>query len=713
MTDIGILTFKQFLTDKNAIFSHVSPDNLESILVPKLNSIIGSNCLKWYLDYGCVLLAFKQDGNDSSPEILLDLIYLDKWDCQMSSLVYQDRDLVQVSTDKRSYDCGTIPGDLIDEFYGLLSESEKKAMKGSHGQFKTHSLMYSVVCNALRALQIGDKLADQYRGGDCDAGQHIGTKTRGVEWGLIQAVIQKLVCDYFPGHYSIARDDALGEMIIINYYLWMLDPIQFNTLPDFVSFDFPISTARVNSLMEIIKTVALKCTNLAEKGYIILDFEERCRKARNLLDSIVSDGSKYRAQMFNLKKIRSPFWKDIDPDKFSGKEWQDRIEWRNPSILIPAVSLSLEVLSNDLTMARIRAQINLDAYLFILIETANIDEISSWLGELQSTKSGSQSEVQQMIMNVVEGWLFNTLKKITISRTPQWIKLLCCLLSKYRLVFANFSSYTEMEAHMIAELRSREVLSVWVVFVIVHAAASIVHPILNKYDVPLEWNSLRHLVLSDKAAVEAALCVASYLKDHSSHGKAIFNLTSQRETFNLAIRFGRDDRFIQEAWKNEQIEAARKENSRWVEIKRKQIEAVRLRIEVFELEADIVVLRRSKQQVEDEREDSKVYDKKSKTSIYPTSLYDRQLKSDIEKYDEKIQSKEKSLVQTKKHLQVAETPPPSIKQPLPRGEQKAMEVLFFLEMPIALRSLSTISIIAQQILLPRFHNFAKDTTGKN
>ena len=69
---------------------------------------------------------------------------------------------------------------------------------------------------------------------------------------------------------------------------------------------------------------------------------------------------------------------------------------------------------------------------------------------------------------------------------------------------------------MRVELHSREVLVAFTAYCLIHAATAADVPWLTQYGVGLTWQDLSHLVLADRAACDAALAVAAYLRQHTN-----------------------------------------------------------------------------------------------------------------------------------------------------------------------------------------------------
>ena len=83
-----------------------------------------------------------------------------------------------------------------------------------------------------------------------------------------------------------------------------------------------------------------------------------------------------------------------------------------------------------------------------------------------------------------------------------------------------------------------------------------------------------------------------------------------------------------------------------------------------------------------------------------------QLQEDLENHESldtllrAVRELEATIRQRQHELELAEKPPKAVIQSLPKEEEKANTVLFFLYMPDLLGSLSRMTLLAQQIVLP-------------
>ena len=244
---------------------------------------------------------------------------------------------------------------------------------------------------------------------------------------------------------------------------------------------------------------------------------------------------------------------------------------------------------------------------------------------------------------------------------------------------------------MVAELRSRELLVGWVAYCLADAAAVREHPLLAEYGVSLRVADLRHLVLGDRAAVDAALAVATYLHGRcsaSSNGGELFSLRDGgAATFQMAEAFAKSSPEMLALWEEERIDADARQAGHWVKVTRKQQLASQLQHELDVLEA-------AKCQLESNvRSAAEAYRQGHGWNSYESQQ--------LESCRAALSSNQQQRVAKQTAITQAEKAPPPVVQPLPRDPGLALQWIFFLHMPHMLRQLSRASFLAQQLLLPR------------
>ncbi|CAN0501285.1 unnamed protein product, partial [Discosporangium mesarthrocarpum] len=142
-------------------------------------------------------------------------------------------------------------------------------------------------------------------------------------------------------------------------------------------------------------------------------------------------------------------------------------------------------------------------------------------------------------------------------------------------------------------------------------------------------------------------------------------------------------------WRKEQDNAERRREGHWHEVRRKQDLAASLRTIIANLKQRL------------HGEEHVLREKKTRhckcLKMYSTCK--RCLSVEVARQE--VEGTKKTISAETRSLQEAERSPVGVIQPLPAEEGKALQVLFFLYMPLILRQLSRLSFMAQQMLLPQ------------
>jgi hypothetical protein len=224
---------------------------------------------------------------------------------------------------------------------------------------------------------------------------------------------------------------------------------------------------------------------------------------------------------------------------------------------------------------------------------------------------------------------------------------------------------------MSVEVRSRAVLATWIAACMTHAAVGRTWPwLLQQYGIGLQYQDLQHLVLSDRAAVDALLGAAAYIESHTRPSKGLFTLADggAATTLQMAAQFAAADQHMLAAWRQEEAAAEARGSKHWAEVQRKQQLAAQKRAELVRLQAA-------------EAEAKRLLDgEEARISSY--RYYDD---TDITRYRTRYNSAVSAREATERELEDALKPPTPVIQPLPKQQTPALQWLFFLNMPQLLR----------------------------
>ena len=306
-----------------------------------------------------------------------------------------------------------------------------------------------------------------------------------------------------------------------------------------------------------------------------------------------------------------------------------------------------------------------------------------------------------LALGCVERLLFAQACKLNVSGALSKSEALAIesVVDIYRDIMDAFRGLKAANSLLQTELRSLETLAVWAAFCLTHKATVQMHPLLSQFGVALSAEELRHLVLSDKLARDAASAVASYLRANTN-SKPVFSLLCSDQTFAFGQQFvtsapgGAD---MRTAWAQETSAATRRQQDHTAEVRRKQERLLVLDAELARLQSKLDEWRSELSECETPRETS-YYRKRNGLVRTPGTSAGNDAR--YWEATSQISSYERLVAAKRQEIKSEEIPPEPIFQPLPAAQDKAYRVLFDLLMPAELQQLSRLSFTAQQMLLP-------------
>eukprot|EP00798_Chlamydomonas_sp_ICE-L_P016369 gene16369-22571_t len=277
------------------------------------------------------------------------------------------------------------------------------------------------------------------------------------------------------------------------------------------------------------------------------------------------------------------------------------------------------------------------------------------------------------------------------------------VLDEYRGHVSSFMASPACEATMLVELRSREILVIWVATCLIHKACCQQHPITSRYGIGLDWLALEHLVLSNREAVDAALSVSACVKANTQLHKSVFTLVDGgAATFKMAEEFARHDPTLVDLLEVENAAATARVEAHWTEVKRKQEVVSDLRGQIRDTESRLSQIRARYNVAMSQRDRISTIPIERWHTHRGRHAYDEYVKADLQvkSIHEEFSRDKGLLTQLKSELSQVEKAPAPVTQPLPQGLELAHRWLFFLFMPPSFRLLPQATFLAQQALLP-------------
>jgi hypothetical protein len=515
------------------------------------------------------------------------------------------------------------------------------------------------------------------RGGFTDVGLHTCGLPRNTSWPLVVAVLQELLED--------THHEAFFRMAMAQMKLW---------LAELLAVSWPLSeqqeptdhATRVNTCMQVLAAAVHEGAGLADEQTHIREGEQR----KHDMGAFEARCVLVRAQLERAARLRA---ETLASEYHLPALSKSALHCTNP-VLSPPEKTSPAQGPEGLSAARKKAEPNL-GWLPAPPEDPSMTRLLTWLAQ-PKLQPGLGAASALLVLETVESAFFT--KASDLMRTGRaskyltdeaysqsWVVKVERVVDKYRLVASSFRASKEATALLTVDRKSRELLVLWCAFCLVHrATVPFEFKVLGEYGVALRPEDLRHVVLSDKPAIEAAQHVTAYLLAYTKPEREVFSHRPKDVTFSMAGMHSLRSPSTRSLWASEQSAAASRQAEHWKVVQEKQ---ATLRI----LDQELASLQ------------SKLAAAIMNRGCYRTPSYPRtSAENDREYY--KYHSQVTSLIQQKtskqSEIKTTEVPPPAIFQPLPAEGAAAQPILFFLTMPTHFQVLSRLSFAAQQQLLP-------------
>lgn len=484
----------------------------------------------------------------------------------------------------------------------------------------------------------------------------------------------------------------LFDQLVLRFMLWLLAR-QARAASEAIGACDSGSAARLhlNAGIQMLRCVAREAAALADDSYDMSDVEQQCRVSLSQLNDAAADYAIREARRFEF-----PAATGSDSCGSAGQQ---------PSgVVPPPLSASFE--DGGMQASRQRSKLNLGSLLLLDDDASSAAGTlrsmrafikASWERQQTATSGGGtkQDASAQLAMRSIETGLFAwsssaySLERIGSALTSDQATDLEAVVDYYRLL-SNAMHTVAAEGSLGAlqvELRSRATLVVWIAFCLTRAATCKAHPLAKEYGVGLRYADLRHLTLSDKAAVDALLGVAHFLRRHTAAGRDVFTLRDSAPTFDLARRFAASDAALLAAWRDEDYSlsssaASRRVEAHWAEVQRKKCEAEKLKSKLQQ--------HRQELSAAESRHSSWESDYRWRSGY----------RYDTNPHGSSVESARRAAASTESALKEMQKAPAALIQPLPQSKDKALQWLFFMHMPSLFRSLSRLTFLGQQMLLP-------------
>lgn len=569
-------------------------------------------------------------------------------------------------------------------FQQLLSKAQERdgarrtAVGGRQGHQFTPTLVHALATQAVNChcedhtnCVCNDVVP---KGGFTDNGRHTGGEPRNTSFFLAKFLLK----------FSLVQCGFVDSILFQKMLLWVHLSLLSNQVlhaedakEDATGPNSWKVRADLDVACHILEVISIKGAQLDESGISIEFAFEKAKEFRFRIDKIVEDLALSEAKRFMLS--------DIDIDSLL----HDPESFRSPKIQIPATEVSKHGLNIEQIEDRTKKNIG-PTDLFEVKHRFDLAKLRTWL---KSSHFEGKSDYTTVLLRL------RTVEKVFWARALQGFDnayldssgtvILLDVVNIYRNVFHLFEGTLDSGWLLMPELRSRELLVVWIAYCLTFAAAKDArNDVMSDMSVALAYTDLKHLVLSDKLSWEVLTEVASFLdQNHESVKAELFSFRSNA-TFRFAQHFTNGDSALVRILNSEKNDAEARMDKHWAEVRRKQTEAEQLRSEINTIEGQ---LRNAECELSIEQS------RYNSACVYDT----RASRASLRSCEDTVSSLKQKLSSRRGSLKSVLKAPSPVCQPLPRDDNKALQWLFFLHMPPMLRVLSTLSFMGQQMLVPR------------
>lgn len=650
----------------------------------------GNPVVTWYAEYGCCIVA----NCVSSDAVVIELLGLDGWKFKVHG--YEGERSAEACPESGvSLFNGFVHPEKYKKVIENIDSALKKAaeLKGNErsaglntngGHQKTPAFVHAKVVDVIRDIdgEVFDSESEPWshagskddgkqsisrpQGGMTDVGMHTDCRPRNTTWPLACAVIDR--CFEAKGCKDFFR------LAMASFKLWVAESFAAQLRPDVAD------KLHVDVAMDLLRSAADDAIELIDSGYDLRAFELRCALIRKAMEIAVASSSVEVASKFVISK------QDV--------ELSQKASCRNFSLKTPE---AVNICATEKNMEHIKtsSEKNIGFSVILNVKTAAWKGLLQWFQRSEFASADARVENIILSLRTVESYCMQHSSSLYSSKSSKLSKSdiadIESLLDLYRTRAASFRESKVGELLMVSELLSLEVLTVWICTCLVHQAAAVYHPSLLRYAMPLSYKSLRHLVLSEKVAIDAAYNVSFYLRDESK--QKIFSLQSQSDpTFAFAAEVAETVSDIKKALALDRAEMAKRESDHWnVILKTKE----RLRSLQEQLTTKREALALREQILNGE---TKYY-----TSSSPNAdgSYSNFVRSEWRDANNACKSARGNVISLQNTITSTEKPPANVIHPLPESDHLAMQVLFFMFMPAELNSMARLCLASQSMLLPR------------
>ena len=396
--------------------------------------------IDWLPEYGCAVL--KSGGEHTSGLIALNLISLDLHKFEVSSKLAFGGEYHYVdnasSMNYAVQHIGTCPVGELEELQKRFSSklaaaqmkrgNERSAAGGKQGHQKTPAFIHAVYREAFGSENQAP------RGGWTDVGMHTGgQESRPTAWPVVTSALCQLL--------TSSSSTKLFEKIIAYFGLYVCEEIlRQHEEEEEPTNGFP--HVLLEHAFRILRSSSLKAAALSDEEFDMSCF---CSWSKSIHTSLMAQASlqaKIYSKMYELP---------TGDDEIRGTN-------KNCSFDLPLPHSPSA--SSVLNESKIREYISKNVGWLSVLEGKSLVDVNNWVQKAMC-KTSSDSILSMLVLRTIEGIMWGYSKDMPTMEQSQ-LEMLVSIIDNYREILHNVIKSNMYKPLSLAQLKSREILVVWV-----------------------------------------------------------------------------------------------------------------------------------------------------------------------------------------------------------------------------------------------------------
>ena len=198
------------------------------------------------------------------------------------------------------------------------------------------------------------------------------------------------------------------------------------------------------------------------------------------------------------------------------KDYIHESKFCSPQVILPDY---VEPLKSALSTTELRQRVhnNIDWLPYFPKSTVDFPALELWMKQDKLSSKPSPTATL-LVLNTVDQvmWKFSISDFQSSLAGEAEADVLVKIIDRYRQLAHAFRGTEQSKYLMLVELNSRELLVTWLAYCAIFSSAKRLYPgIMNGFGVALHCQDLKHLVLSDRRAIDAMCNVAKYLESNT------------------------------------------------------------------------------------------------------------------------------------------------------------------------------------------------------